>query len=357
MNPQFITSANTWDASLKELPSPHVLQSWAWGEFKSRWGWQPTRLLWVAANGKPQAAAQILRRSIPKTPWCMLYVSKGPIWDYTNQPLITQILAYLQDYAAQQKAFFIKIDPDIPWAFEPTEEIFDSAGQAIKNLFQQRGWVYAKQQIQFKNTVLLNLTPSEDELLAKMKSKWRYNIRLAKRKGVTIKQAKTTDLESFYTLYLSTAQRDGFLIRPKAYYLDLWQQYLQLSQQPATLLLATVNDKLVAGLMLFYFGTTAWYMYGASLNEYRQTMPNHLLQWEAIKTAKARGCVTYDMWGAPDVFDESDSMWGVYRFKKGFAGITRQGLGAYDYPVSPLKYKLYSQALPKILALLRRGIY
>ncbi|HHJ05870.1 MAG TPA: peptidoglycan bridge formation glycyltransferase FemA/FemB family protein [Anaerolineae bacterium] len=353
-NPLFTIHYPLFTDSLLRLPNPHVLQGWEWGDFKSRWGWQPTRLLWQDADGKPAAAAQVLRRAIPKTPWSMLYVSKGPIWDYTNLNLTQQILADLEAYARQQKALFIKIDPDVPLAFDPAAAAPHAPGLAVKKLLQTRGWRYSPQQIQFKNTVLIDLRPTEEDLLAAMKSKWRYNIRLARRKGVTIWQGGVDDLEAFYQLYAVTGQRNGFLIRPKAYYFDLWRQYLsQTSASKATLLLARVNNAPVAGLMLFHFGKTAWYLYGASDNKHRNLMPNHLLQWEAIRLAKAAGRHTYDMWGAPDVFDESDSMWGVYKFKIGFGGLTRQGLGAYDYPVHALKYQAYIKLLPRLLAILK----
>jgi lipid II:glycine glycyltransferase (peptidoglycan interpeptide bridge formation enzyme) len=106
--------------------------------------------------------------------------------------------------------------------------------------------------------------------------------------------------------------------------------------------------------MLFLFGKTAWYMVGASSDRHRNLMPSHLLQWEAIQLAKRLGCMQYDMWGAPDRFDESDSMWGVYRFKIGFGGETVRGMGAFDYPPSPWLYRAYTVAMPRVLALLRR---
>ncbi|HEY84196.1 MAG TPA: peptidoglycan bridge formation glycyltransferase FemA/FemB family protein [Chloroflexi bacterium] len=358
--PLFTVHYSLFTDSLLQLPFPHVLQTWEWGAFKSRWGWQPTRLLWQSSDGKPIAAAQILRRAIPKTPWSMLYVSKGPVWDYTDLDLVKQVLADLEACARKNRAIFIKIDPDVPLAFNPADTALHAPGQAVKSLLEARGWRYSPQQIQFRNTVLIDLRPSEEELLAAMKSKWRYNIRLARRKGVTIHQGGVEDLEAFYQLYALTSRRNGFLIRPKAYYLDLWRQYLQADcvqtaeHKQATLFLAKVNNAPVAGLMLFHFGPTAWYLYGASDNQYRNLMPNHLLQWEAIRFAKAAGHLGYDMWGAPDVFDESDSMWGVYKFKLGFGGLTRQGLGAYDYPVHALKYRAYIQLLPKLLAALGR---
>ena len=353
--PISITDCNTWHEALTQLPNPQVLQSWGWGTFKSRWGWQPTRLLWRQESGLPIAAAQVLKRSIPKTPWHMFYAPRGPIFNYADQALARQVLQDLEAYAHHQNAIFIKIDPAVTLAKEPAESSPDPVGQAIQQLLRNRNWHYAPQQIQFKNTVMLDLASPEETLLQHMKPKWRYNIRLAKRKGVSVRVGGPADLDTFFDLYTVTSRRDNFLIRPKAYYLDVWQQFLQATPKQAELLLAYVDQIPVAGLILFYFHQTAWYMYGASSGQHRNLMPNHLLQWEAIKAAQAAGCTRYDMWGAPNTFDESDSMWGVYRFKMGFGGVTRQGLGAYDYPVHSFQYTLFNHILPKIQSILRRS--
>ena len=95
-------------------------------------------------------------------------------------------------------------------------------------------------------------------------------------------------------------------------------------------------------------------MFGMSTENSRDLMPNYLLQWEAMRQAKQLGCHTYDMWGAPEIFDESDSMWGVYRFKEGFNGIVTRTLGAWDYTTRPWLYRRYTETLPKLLNLLRR---
>jgi lipid II:glycine glycyltransferase (peptidoglycan interpeptide bridge formation enzyme) len=200
--------------------------------------------------------------------------------------------------------------------------------------------------------VLLDLGSPEDELLAAMKQKCRYNVRLAARRGVTIHQGSTADLGTFYHLYAETSQRDGFLIRPQAYYGDAWGSFLDAGL--AHLLLAEVEGEAVAGLLLFTFGPTAWYMYGASSSLYRKHMPNNLLQWEAIRQAKGAGCTLYDLWGAPDHLDESDPMWGVVRFKLGLGGQLAQGLGAWDFPASRTTYFLYAAILPRYVSWLQR---
>jgi len=357
-----ITSPLEWDTLITRLPTPHVLQSWLWGEVKSRWAWQPTRLVWHRA-GEPIAAAQLLTRPIPYTPWRFIYVSKGPLFDYRDPVLASEILADLEQYAHQQNALFLKIDPDVPLGYGEIATP-DMHGHIFRDLLIKHGWCFSTEQIQFRNTVIINIADDETDILSHMKSKWRYNIRLATRKGVTIRLGSVDDLPMFYQMYAETAQRDKFLIRPEAYYHDVWGRFIQPSADPAVewheqqpqakLLLAEVDGIPIAGLMLFICGTTAWYLYGASTRQHRNRMPNHLLQWRAMQQAKAEGCTRYDMWGAPNIFNETDSMWGVYRFKRGFNGMVWHGLGAWDYPVKPWAYRAFTEALPKGRHLLRR---
>ena len=92
---------------------------------------------------------------------------------------------------------------------------------------------------------------------------------------------------------------------------------------------------------------------GMSRDEHREKMPNYLLQWEAIRRAKALGCKIYNLWGAPNEFDESDDLWGVFRFKEGLGGTVLRTIGAWDFPASPLMYKLYTQTLPRIMDVMR----
>jgi Uncharacterized protein involved in methicillin resistance len=120
-------------------------------------------------------------------------------------------------------------------------------------------------------------------------------------------------------------------------------------------LLAEYEGRAIAAVVLVRYGRRVIYMYGASTDQERQRMPNHLLQWEAIRWAKAQGAAIYDFWGAPDEFVETDRMWGVWRFKQGYGGQVVRHIGAWDYPVRPLLYWAYAQLLPRYLARLRRA--
>ena len=226
---------------------------------------------------------------------------------------------------------------------------------------KRRGWKYSSDQIQFKNTILIDLLASEDELLARMKQKTRYNIRLAEKKGVLLRIGTSNDLDMLYKMYAETSVRDGFVIRNEEYYKTVWHMFMPTSQSPMTNnqlpsaepLIAEVDNEPVAAIFVFYFASRAYYVYGMSRDLHREKMPTYLLQWGAMQRAKANGCTVYDLWGAPDVFDESDSMWGVYRFKEGLGGSVMRTLGAWDFAPNPLWYKLYSEIIPRLLDVMR----
>jgi lipid II:glycine glycyltransferase (peptidoglycan interpeptide bridge formation enzyme) len=346
-----ITQPGDWNAALASLPASHVLQSWEWGQFKSRWGWSPRYLLFEDGD-RPRAAALILRRVAPRLGLGILYVPKGPALDYADATLVETVLTALESMARRDRAIFIKIDPDVPLPGPPPPAGEGDRAAVGWAALARRGWRFSPEQIQFRNTVLQDLTPSEDELLAAMKPKTRYNIRLASRKGVSVRRGGVDDVETLYAMYAETAHRDGFIIRPLDYYRDAWSSFIQAGlAQP---LIAQVDSEPAAGLIVFRFGARAWYMYGMSRDLHRDRMPNHLLQWEALRWARSQGCTVYDWWGAPDELSESHPMWGVYRFKEGFGGKFTAHIGAWDYPVSRLWYWVYTVAMPRVLDVMRR---
>jgi peptidoglycan pentaglycine glycine transferase (the first glycine) len=306
-----------WNTLISALPHTHLLQSWEWGEFKRRSGWSARHWAWGTS-----AAAQILTRSALRA------------------ALRRRILDDLQKLARRERAVLIKLDPDLSISADVTQDL------------EARGWRLSPDQIQFRNTALLDLARDESEILAAMKQKTRYNLRLAERKGVCVRAGGEADLDLLYRMYAETSLRDGFAIRSAAYYRDAWGRFIPAGlAQP---FIAEVEGEPVSGLVLFKFARTAWYMYGMSRDAHREKMPNHLLQWEAMRWAKAQGCETYDFWGAPDEFVESDPLWGVWKFKEGFGAQAVRHIGAWDYAPFPWLYQLYSSVLPRILAVMRR---
>lgn len=386
--------SNTWNSLISKLPNPHFLQSYEWGQVKAKYGWEPIYIVWdnqgkmkVERNVNtlssfifpPSAAALVLKRQILRNAFAarlsILYAPKGPLLDWSNEPLRNQVLSDLQLYAKKQGAIFLKMDPDVVLGSgipESAEDEIENRGQAVVSDLKRRGWGYSSDQIQFKNTVLLDLSPSEEELLARMKPKTRYNIRLAQKKGVFVRVGKPEDLPLLYKMYAKTSIRDGFVIRDEGYYKTVWELFMQ-EEKSSTLalapsarvvnrqlstpftepLIAEINNEPIAAIFVFYFAGRAYYVYGMSRDVHREKMPAYLLQWEAMKRAKAKGCAIYDLWGAPDVFDESDSMWGVYRFKEGLGGKVVRTLGAWDYAPNRLWYGMYSEIIPRVLDAMR----
>ena len=348
-----------WNQIITSFPEPHILQSYQWGQVKSQFGWEPHYKIWGSAE-KPDAAALILQRTISLRGFAprlrILYAPKGPmIRDWNSESLKNLVFSDLKAFAHQQGAFLLKIDPDIslgtgiPGA---ADEHPNPVGTTLLQELRWRKWIYSNDQIQFRNTVQIDLSLSEDELLAQMKQKTRYNIRLAGRKGVTVRLGSSADFEFLYRMYAETSLRDGFVIRNQDYYHTVWQTFF--SSGMLAPLIAEVEGEPVAGVMIFKFFDRAYYMHGMSRPIHRNKMPTYLLQWEAMRRMKAAGCGVYDLWGAPEVFDETDSLWGVYRFKRGLGGEVVRTLGAYDLPIKPVFFRLYTQVLPKILDIMRR---
>jgi len=353
-----IQNADQWNALIENLPGAHALQSWQWGQVKSQFGWKPYPLLWRDSGGEIQAAALLLQRKTAlgrlSLPLSVIYIPRGPLLDWSQRNLVEQVFDDLDEFAQRQGAIFLKIDPDLPIGFGiPGEDEAEDhpTGLSIREYLPTRGYIFSDEQIQFRNTVIVDLTEDEEALLMRMKSKTRYNIRLAERRGVIVRPGGVEDIDLLYQMYAHTALRDDFTIRGKAYYQTVWEIFFKASF--AEPLIAEVEGQPVGGAVIFRFGGRAWYMHGMSLDAHREKMFNYRLQWEAMRRAKAVGCHTYDMWGAPDTFREDDPMWGVYRFKDGFGGQVVRTLGAWDLPIRSLIYTGYCQTLPRILQVMR----
>ena len=347
--PTIIDNQETWNTALGTLDSGHLLQSWQWGELKSQYGWDPLRILWHDGTQTPIAAAQLLFRTSAGS-LTIAYCPRGPILDWENPDLYRQVLSDLADHASQHGAIFIKMDPEISIDNDP-ELLGENITNSLLESWQHLGWHVSQEQIQFRNTFILNLEADEETLLANMKQKTRYNVRLSARRGVVIRRGGLEDLDMLYQMYAETSIRDGFVIRDPAYYRDAWGSFIQSGvAQP---LIAEVENDPVAAIIIYRFGKTAYYLYGMSRALHRDKMPNHLLQWEAIRWAKEAGCLVYDFWGAPDRIDPGDPMYGVYRFKEGFGAQFTQTVGAWDFPIKLLKYRLYKNLMPRVLSAMR----
>ncbi|MFA6169511.1 MAG: peptidoglycan bridge formation glycyltransferase FemA/FemB family protein [Candidatus Margulisiibacteriota bacterium] len=309
-----------------------ILQSYEWGELKAKFGWQPIRVA-LEDNGKIVAGVSILKREIPLIKHSLFYAPRGPIIDYGNRDLLHALLDVLEEQSDRHHAISLKIDPDL----EENDLL------AIDNL-RSLGFDKALKQIQPRATFLLNIEPELDDLMGSFAEKTRYNIRLAEKKGVYVKEDNSEKgIEMFYALYAETAKRDKFLIHPLSYYRKIREIIFRAGL--GSCFIAFYEGKPVSAVITFNFGSRLWYMYGASSSEYRNVMPNHILHWKIIKWAKARGLKEYDLWGIPVKPEEGHPLFGVYRFKKGFNGELKKYIGAYDFPYSPLFFHAFEHGV------------
>lgn len=320
-------SPTEWDAFISQFSNPHILQTSPWGQLKADFGWQ---LVHIASR---DCGAQILiKRIVPGINFA--YIPKGPIgvnWD--------QLMPEIDAICRAKECVFVKIEPDY-W-------IKDDPKQADINHQLPELFIQSQHSIQPMRTLVIDIAGEETQILGRMKQKTRYNINLALKKNVIVKPH--TDLGTFYDLMEVTGQRDQFGIHNLAYYQRAYDLFH--ARDLCQLLLAEFEGAPIAALIIFRVGNRAWYFYGASSNLHRDRMPNYLLQWEAVRWAKSQGCCEYDLWGVPDVdlatleanfATRSDSLWGVYRFKRGFGGELKRSVGPWDRVYNPFLYKLYS---------------
>lgn len=322
MDATLVADRDRWNSFVATSPYGHILQSWEWGEIKGRSGWAPLRLA-LTERGEIRAAAQVLIRALPYGVGRLAYVPKGPVLDYGDADLLRSMLDAMRDLAAQRKVISLKIEPEV---VDPSP---------VAGELERFGLVIAPP-VQMRSTIWVDLTASEEEILARQKPKTRYNTRLAERKGVTVVEGGSADVDAWYRLYETTAQRDGFSIHGREYYrlvLDTLHP-----RDMARLLLAYHGGDLLAGIIVFAFGREAQYMYGASSNEKRNLMAPYLLQWKGMLWARERRAAIYDLWGIPDRLEESEDLWGVYRHKRGYGGEMVRYVGAFDLVRSPLQH-------------------
>jgi peptidoglycan pentaglycine glycine transferase (the first glycine) len=327
-----------WDAFVAAHPHGSILQTTSWSRLKGRFGWTPRRI-WVRRENQLVAGAQVLFRSAALGMVHIGYIPHGPLVDWRDDEQVAVLLNQLDFAAYEHRAGLVKIEPML-WQ----EEMPPQEWQA---LCDRHNLVAPGDTIQPPRTMVVDLRPGEEQILQAMKQKTRYNIRLAERKGVVVREGTATDLPIFNGLMAITAERDSFGVHQPDYYRTAYELF---APDNAALFLAEYERTPLAAIMVFTHGSRAAYFYGASSNEQRQRMPAYALQWEAMRWAKARGCTEYDLWGVPDYPEEqleaaftgrSDGLWGVYRFKRGFGGELMRTVGSADRVYSRLLYRLY----------------
>ena len=265
----------------------------------------------------------------------IMYSSRGPVCDIHDISVMKQLTEGAKELAKKYNAFCLRIEPDIETDDQTFRDIVTNLGYKIKDDAKD-----FKDEIQPRFVFRLDIKDkTEEEVMAGFHQKWRYNIRLAGRKGVVVKEGTREDLKDFHKIMIETGNRDGFITRPLEYFEKMYDNMQP--QGHMKLVMAYYEDKPISGVIPIFYGNKTWYLYGASSNQHRNLMPNYLLQWEMIKMAIARHDDIYDFRGVSGVVDESHPQYGLYRFKKGFGAKFTEFIGEIYIPFKPLTYKLY----------------
>lgn len=317
----------------------HILQSAQWGKVKS--AWTNEFVIVRDEQGKIEGTMSILIRKIPMFPCTFMYAPRGPVCDLHNIEVLKKLTDGAKEIAKKYNAMTLKIDTDTPASDTGYADIMKQLGYKLKNNY------YNLEGVQARFLMRVDLKDkTEEELLQSFHHKTRYNIRVAIKKGVKIKVGTREDIPTFFELMKTTGERDGFVIRDIDYF---YRMYDCLGKYCRIFLAYAGEDEehmeCVSGTMAGLYGNKCLYLYGASGNKYRNYMPNYLIQWEMIRWSMENGCTVYDLRGVPGIIeDENNPIYGLYKFKKGFAGEATEMIGEFDLAIKPLWQKLFAIA-------------
>ena len=318
---EFITEKTLpeYEAFVQSHPKGNFAQSYLWGKQKPMWQWDAIAVR--GEDGAIRGSLAVMTRKVPGIGRTLMYGCRGPVCDLDDRETFSQLLDGAKALAKKYKSYVIKIDPDVP-----------SSNTAFSSMLQSFGFRAKEggknfEAIQPRYVFRLNVEgKTEEELLANFHQKWRYNIRLAERKGVTVRICGKEMVPAFSDLMLTTGVRDGFVTRPPEYFANM----LDNLGEHARLYMAFHEGQPIAGTLAIHYGDKVWYLYGASSNEHRNLMPNYLLQWSMIQWAVETGCSVYDFRGVSGDISEDNPLYGLYKFKKGFGGDFTEFVGEYD---------------------------
>ena len=330
-------SASEWDELVAESPGGgHIFQSHAWGEMKRGLGWEPLRLV-LEKDAEVIGTAQLLLYGILPIPGRFAFCPKGPWLPWDKEEAVKDFFEGSRSVAQEKGIHTLKVEPEIEEGDERTKALLRGIG------FEKFRW-----DLNHKTAYFVDLTPTEDEIVANMKRGARYNARLAGRKGVEIVEDNSPKAqEEFWEMFEITARRNGFWYRPREYQFRVWKAMFGADR--AHLFFAEHEGERLAGALAYVFGRKCWYFQSATTNEKRNLKPTHLLQREMMLWAKRNGATRYDMMAVPgpkDLENEDHPLHGVYEFKDGFGGEVNDFVGCLDLPVKPAQAKLWNRLEP-----------
>ncbi|MCD9067000.1 lipid II:glycine glycyltransferase FemX [Staphylococcus pasteuri] len=391
------------DAFVKSHPNGDLLQLTKWAETKKLTGWYSRRIA-IGENGEIKGVGQLLFKKIPKLPFTLCYVSRGFVTDYDNKEALSQLLEEAKKVAKEEKAYAIKIDPDVEVEY---------GAEALKNLrnlgFKHKGFKegLSKDYIQPRMTMITPIDKSDEDIIQSFERRNRSKVRLALKRGTKVERAGREGLKTFAHLMQITGERDGFLTRDISYFENIYDALhedgdaelflVKLEPKPV---LETVNSEIkeleneieklqnkkqdkktlnkindannkikksqdlkddllrlekehpegiyLSGALLMFAGSKSYYLYGASSNDFRDFLPNHHMQYTMMKYARDHGAKTYDFGGTDNNPDKDSDHYGLWTFKKVWGTYLSEKIGEFDYVLNQPLYQLIEQVKPKL---------
>ena len=334
-----------YEAFVQGHPKGNFAQSYLWGKQKPAWSWKAIAVR--GEDGKIRGTMAVMIRTMPLVHKTMMYACRGPVCDLDDRETFAELLEGAKALAKEHGSYVIKIDPDVP-----------SSDTAFAGMLHSFGFTSKEggknfEAIQPKYVFRLNVEgKTEEEVQAGFHQKWRYNIRVAQKKGVEVRICGKEMVPAFADLMLTTGVRDGFVTRQPEYFAAM----LDNLGEHCRLYMAFHEDRPIAGTLAIQYGDKVWYLYGASSNEHRNLMPNYLLQWEMIRWSIETGCRIYDFRGVSGDVSEDNPLYGLYRFKKGFGGDFTEFVGEMDLVLNKAVY-LFMEKSTSIFKELRKAAY
>lgn len=333
---RFVTdddSKQEYKKFLEGHPKCNFQQSLEWAEVKKP-NWQPEVILAEDSDKNIVGSLCVWIRKMPVF-GNIMYAPRGPVCDDHDITVLKQLTEGAAELAKKYNAIGLRIEPDVLKSDDTFREIVLNLGYKVKDNAKD-----FKDEIQPRFVFRLDIKDkTEEEIMDGFHQKWRYNVRLAARKGVVVKEGTKEDLKDFHKIMVETGTRDGFITRPLSYFEKMYDNMVPGGHMK--LLMAYYQDEPIAGVIPIFYGNKTWYLYGASSNKHRNLMPNYLLQWEMIKMAIARHDDIYDFRGVSGVVDKNHPQYGLYRFKQGFGATFTEFIGEIYIPYKPIKYALY----------------
>ena len=309
-----------YEAFLQSHPKGNFAQSSLWARQKPLWRWQAVAVR--GADGKLCGSMALMSRKLPLIGRTLMYGCRAPVCDPHDRETFSRLLEGARALAKENRAYVIKIDPDVPSSDAAFTEMLRSFGFRCK----EGGKNF--EAIQPRYVFRLNIEgKTEEQIMAGFHQKWRYNIRLAERKGVQVRVCGKEMVPAFAELMLTTGVRDGFVTRQPEYFSSMLDN---LGEHCRLYMAFDPEGTPIAGTLAIWYGDKVWYLYGASSNEHRNLMPNYLLQWSMIRWAVEKGCRVYDFRGVSGDVSEDNPLYGLFRFKQGFGGEFTEFTGEMD---------------------------